>query len=91
MDREKMRQQIKVLRAKKNSKVIIPQQTIKVNKGVIKLDSFSTKRVDTQSSDKASKAQTESNAQEIRRHQQIMRTAAAKSRGCGGCKRKLGN
>lgn len=88
MDRAKLRQQTQKLRNKRvvqKTRLVAP----KIKKGVVKLQSFSSKKT-------APAAPPPSNTKVIKKspaqHAQIISTAGTrhKAGGCGGCKRKLG-
>ncbi len=89
MNREKMRAQTARLRNKRviqKSRVITPKA--KVKKGVVKLQSFSSKKTT------APAAPPPANTKTIRpspsQHMQIMSSAKTRHKGgCGGCRRKI--
>lgn len=93
MDREKMRMQVQRLRNKRviqKTRVAAPKP--KVTKGVVKLQSFSSKKTAPVAPPPANaKSVKASRASTPAQHSQILNSASArqKSKGCGGCKRKM--
>ena len=93
MNRERMREQVRKLRAKKSNRPSIPAKNQvevpvrsvpkpQVKRGVVKVESLSSKR--------STPTQTTTNSVDRKRHTDIMR-AAQKKHGCGGCRRKITN
>jgi len=85
MNRETIRKQSKILRNKMLSKQKISPPLVskpRPEKGVVKLEPFSTKKSNVSPSD----LQTQ---REILR-QSAVRNMSQPRKGCGGCKRKLG-
>ena len=86
MNREKMQQQSANLRNKKSLRLKAPQVKPKVKNGVLKVDSFSTK-----------KKVDKNNSKDLTQKQKAARTMAAfkearsrqKTGGCGGCRRNI--
>jgi hypothetical protein len=86
MNRETMRKQSLILRNKMLSKQHVstpPVSKPRIEKGVIRLDLFSTKKSNVSSSDLQSH-------REIIRQSEI-RNLNQKPKGCSGCGRKLGD
>ena len=85
MNRETIRKQSKILRNKMLSKQKIsppPVSKPRIEKGVVKLEPFSTKKSNVSPSD-------------LQTQREILRQSAVRNmnqprKGCGGCKRKLG-
>lgn len=94
MDRQEMKRQIQKLREKKASRSKHPPVPlpIEVDKGVVKVTSFSTKKTSLDNLSDASVSDNKmSRAAAKRRDSEIQRQAVKRSGGgCGGCKRKIG-
>lgn len=99
MNREKMREQIRNLRAKKSNRPLAPPEKDKevrvptptptptpkpqIKRGVVKVESLSSKR--------STPTQAAKDKAARKRHVDIMRSAQKKhGGGCGGCRRKSG-
>lgn len=92
MNRDEMRKQIKKLREKKANRVQTTPPKTEVKKGVVKTDSFSTKK---SSLNQVKSAESANNKRDKlaakRRDIEIQRQAYKKSGGgCGGCSRRIG-